>query len=408
MGNSNRKHSVGNIRNSNSTDVNRHRVLEQNISDLSFNLSGRSFASVNSQHSTYSVSRPWSRVSRRRWKESTLTLPFEASKTAWPVSNIESLFLPEFPVSPLISQNFINIVEFIAYGAFGKVYKVKEKTSDKLYALKVLSKSKIIKENSIEQVKDEVQIQRVCGHHPFIVNCPFHWQTRKRLYIVSEFVEGGELHHLCETYGILPVTVVQIYIAEIALALDFLHNAGIIYRDLKPENILLDIGGHVQLVDFGLSKWLSYGGRTSTVCGTLRYMAPEVISLQPYGHAVDWWALGVIACQMLTSKFPTAAVSGDADDKKRPGALPDQCELNLPCKDLLLRLLEPDPTKRLRSLRVLQTLAFFMKFDFEEVKKKKFEPAEMLKQHFPDGPPHYAQDITEVIENFDIDLSNNK
>lgn len=78
-----------------------------------------------------------------RWKESTLTLPFEASKTAWPVSNIESLFLPEFPVSPLISQNFINIVEFIAYGAFGKVYKVKEKTSDKLYALKVLSKSKV-------------------------------------------------------------------------------------------------------------------------------------------------------------------------------------------------------------------------------------------------------------------------
>ncbi|GLV43012.1 S6 Kinase Like [Carabus blaptoides fortunei] len=219
MGNSNRKHSVGNIRNSNSTNANRHRVLEQNISDFSFNVSGRSFASVNSQHSTYSVSRPWSRVSRRRWKESTLTVPFEASKTAWPVSNIESLFLPEFPVSPPISENFVQIVEFIAYGAFGKVYKVQGKTSDEFYALKVLSKSKIINENSIQQVKDEVQIQRVCGHHSFIVNCPFHWQTRKRLYIVSDFIEGGELHQLCETYGILPVTVVQIFIAEIALAL---------------------------------------------------------------------------------------------------------------------------------------------------------------------------------------------
>ncbi|GLV43010.1 hypothetical protein CBL_13629 [Carabus blaptoides fortunei] len=106
--------------------------------------------------------------------------------------------------------------------------------------------------------------------------------------------------------------------------------------------------------------------------------------------------------------FPTPAVSEDAGDTKRPGALPDGCELNLACKDLLLRLLEPDPSKRLRSLRVLQTLAFFMKFDFEEVKNKKFEPAEILKQYFPDGPPHRdLLDINETFQNFDINISEN-
>jgi uncharacterized serine/threonine-protein kinase SgK494 len=112
----------------------------------------------------------------------------------------------------------------------------------------------------VRQVKDEVQIQRVCGHHPFIVHCPFHWQSKKRLY------------NLLKTYTVLPVALVKLYVAQLALALDFLHNAGVIYRDLKPENILLDVEGNVQLIDFGLSKWLSYGKTTRTICGTLLYI----------------------------------------------------------------------------------------------------------------------------------------
>ncbi|RZC39532.1 serine/threonine-protein kinase SgK494-like [Asbolus verrucosus] len=236
--------------------------------NLNSNLSGRSFASVSSHQSTYSVSRPWSRISRRRWKESTLTLPYESSKTAWPVSQSESFFLPEFPLSS-DEKRFEDLGE-ISRGAFGKVHRVQE--GGRVYALKVLSKSKIVKEDAVRQVKDEVRIQRVCGHHPFIVDCPYHWQSKKRLYIVSDFVAGGELYNLLKTYTVLPVALVKLYVAQLAFALDFLHNAGVIYRDLKPENILLDVDGNVQLIDFGLSKWLSYGKTTRTICGTLLYM----------------------------------------------------------------------------------------------------------------------------------------
>ncbi|KAG5887204.1 hypothetical protein JTB14_016689 [Gonioctena quinquepunctata] len=253
-----------------------HKQKEDNFRQikgyLNSSASERSFASVSSHQSTYSVSRPWSRVSRRRWKESTLTLPYESSKTAWPVTQLESFFLPEFPVTASHNEKRFNIVEQISRGAFGKVYKAEDLESGHIFALKVLAKSKIISENSVQQVKDEVQIQRVCGHHPFIVNCPAHWQSRKRLFIVTDFIDGGELFGLLRSYVTFPIALVQLYVAQLALALDFLHNAGVIYRDLKPENVLLDDEGNIQLIDFGLSKWLSYGSSTKTICGTLRYM----------------------------------------------------------------------------------------------------------------------------------------
>ncbi|KAJ8731256.1 hypothetical protein PYW07_004420 [Mythimna separata] len=240
------------------------------------NLSGRSFVSVTSNQSVYSASRPWSRVSRRRWNDSTLKNPLEASKTAWPVAHKESIFQPEFPITTDLFQKDFQIEETIAKGAFGEVYKVKKISEDKEYALKVLSKSQIVKESAVRQVKEEARIQAACGHHSFIAGAVARWQTKKRLYIVSEYIPGGELLALLEKYGKLPEELVKIFVAEIAIALDFLHNAGVIYRDLKPENILLDSDCHIRLIDFGLSKWLSIGARTTTLCGTLKYMVREL------------------------------------------------------------------------------------------------------------------------------------
>ncbi|XP_039292875.1 serine/threonine-protein kinase S6KL-like [Nilaparvata lugens] len=254
--------------------------------NLASNLSGRSFASGATQHSTTSTNRPWSRVSRHRWRQSTLDNPLEASKTAWPVSHVEALFLPEFKIKEKNTFNF-ELVGTIAKGAFGRVFKVLKVDNDEVYAMKVLSKARIISENAIQQVKDEVRIQSMCGHNPFIVNCPYFWQTRKKLFIVSNFVSGGELLSLCQVYGSLPEQLVAIYVAEIALALDFLHNSGVIYRDLKLENVLLDEEGHTQLIDFGLAKWLPYNKRTSTICGTLQYMAPEILSVEN-GYSTLW------------------------------------------------------------------------------------------------------------------------
>ncbi|XP_064213508.1 serine/threonine-protein kinase S6KL [Tribolium castaneum] len=361
---------------------------EDSCQNLSTSSSGRSFASVNSHQSTFSVSRPWSRVSRRRWKESTLTLPYESSKTAWPVSQIESFFLPEFPFRSE-GKHFTNLGE-INKGAFGKVYKVSDEKGT-LYALKVLSKSKIIRENAVQQVKDEVRIQRVCGHHPFIVDCPFHWQSKKRLFIVSNYVAGGELYDLLKTYTVLPVALVKLYVAQLALALDFLHNAGVIYRDLKPENILLDASLNVQLIDFGLSKWLPYGKTTRTICGTFLYMAPEVWTGEEYGHGVDWWSLGVIACVMLTGKYPSA----EPDSGQFSTVLP-QVGLDGPARDLLQRLLQVKSAQRLRTLRALKNIAFYKGYSFDDVKDRQVNPKELL----PEIPEKLGDDFEGFDESF--------
>ncbi|XP_050311364.1 serine/threonine-protein kinase S6KL [Anthonomus grandis grandis] len=238
----------------------------------------KSFLSVDSQESTCStVSRPWSRVSRRRRQESTLTLPYEPCKTAWPVSQLESLFLPDFPVKNYHKDDKYQKLPQISSGAFGKIYQVKDTEENKIFALKVLSKSKIIENNLVKQVIEEVQIQKACGHHPYITKCLLNWQSRKHLYIATEFVEGGELWYLLDNLGPLPVELVQLYVCQIALALDFLHNAGVIYRDLKPENLLLNKDANIKLIDFGLSKWLPYGHTTRTVCGTPKYMGMTFI-----------------------------------------------------------------------------------------------------------------------------------
>lgn len=218
-----------------------------------------------------SSSRPWSRVSRRRWQESTLTDERLLSKTCWPVTHAEALFLPHFPVDCNAEREY-TVVNYVANGAFGKVYRVKAKSNggqEHEYALKVLSKSEIIDGNAIRQLKDEVDIQTVCGHHQFLSKCLRYWQTKKKVFLLSHYYPNGELFQKFKNF---PLELVRLYVAEIALALDFLHQAGIIYRDLKPENVLLDQDFHVRLIDFGLSKWLSIGSRTRTLCGTLQYM----------------------------------------------------------------------------------------------------------------------------------------
>ncbi|XP_030381983.1 serine/threonine-protein kinase S6KL isoform X2 [Scaptodrosophila lebanonensis] len=212
------------------------------------------------------------------------------SKTQWHRPLTNAIFNSHFKESSRNEQFDIELL--VAKGAFGVVFKVLEKKScpattsittkqktaiaaaptKNSYALKVLKKSKLIEENSVQQIKDEADIQKVCGHHPFIVQQIDLWQNRHNLHILSEYVPNGELFSKIAHFSI---DLVRLYVAEIALAIDFLHNAGIIYRDAKPENILLTQHFHIKLTDFGLSKWLKLGATTRTMCGTFKYMGKE-------------------------------------------------------------------------------------------------------------------------------------
>ncbi|KAK8396980.1 hypothetical protein O3P69_005166 [Scylla paramamosain] len=335
-------------------------------------LSGLSVISFVSAPVSEANRRPWTRVSRKRWHQSTLENEYAHSKTVWPVAQTEALFLPEFPVGIEEKLKLIFLGE-ISRGAFGQVFHVKCSISNKEYAMKVLSKSQVCSLDAVGQVKQEVMIQHVCSHHPFITPLVHFWQTRKLLLVMTEFVGYGELQQLWRSLGRLPENLVKIYLAQIALALDFLHNAGIIYRDLKMENILLDADGHIKVIDFGLAKWLSYGGRTSTICGTLQFMAPEVLRGEEYSHSVDWWSLGIIVYSLLAGRYP---LSGYDDHVTMNQAVskcdyePPECA-SPPMRSVITSLLNRDPRCRLHSFYQLQREELFQNFDFDEISPRK-------------------------------------
>ncbi|NXV91825.1 KS6B2 kinase, partial [Calonectris borealis] len=147
--------------------------------------------------------------------------------------------------------------------------------------------------------------------HPFIVDLIYAFQTGGKLYLILECLSGGELFMQLEREGIFLEDTACFYLSEITLALGHLHSHGIIYRDLKPENIMLNSQGHIKLTDFGLCKESIHDGAvTHTFCGTIEYMAPEILVRSGHNRAVDWWSLGALMYDMLTgSASPTPALS---------------------------------------------------------------------------------------------------
>jgi len=142
--------------------------------------------------------------------------------------------------------------------------------------------------------------------HPFIVGLHYAFQDKANLYLVTEFMQGGELFfHLGKEHTFSEERA-KFYICEIILALEYIHKNNYIYRDLKPENILMDKSGHIKLTDFGLSKCLSKAKslKTSSFVGTAEYLAPEIQTHKDYTKAVDWWNLGTLFYLMITGRNP--------------------------------------------------------------------------------------------------------
>ena len=185
-------------------------------------------------------------------------------------------------------------------GTFGRVVLVKQVSNGTHYAMKILDKHRVVRKRQIEHTLAEKKIlERIS--FPFIVNMESHFKDNLNLYIVLDFVPGGELFKHLRKMKKFAESHSRFYAAQIALAFEYLHHLGIIYRDLKPENILLDEMGYVKISDFGFAKRVK--GRTWTFCGTPEYVAPEIILGKGYNKAVDWWALGVLLYEM-TAGFP--------------------------------------------------------------------------------------------------------
>jgi len=176
---------------------------------------------------------------------------------------------------------------------------------EKVFALKILRKSEVIKLKQIDHVRDERRILSDVAGHPFITTLITTFSDHDSLYMLLDYIPGGELFSYLRRHRRFPEEWAQFYVAEIVLVLEYLHEhqGGVAYRDLKPENLLLDAQGHVKLVDFGFAKRLG-SKETYTLCGTPEYLAPEVIQNKGHTTAVDWWALGILTYEFLTGYPP--------------------------------------------------------------------------------------------------------
>jgi len=277
--------------------------------------------------------------------------------------------------SKKVTKDDFELMTVIGRGSFGKVMQVKKKGTEDIYAMKVMRKEAIIQKNQVTHTKDEKAILQQISH-PFIVKLHYAFQTKDKLYMILDYINGGELFYHLEKEGKFNVDRVRIYAAEIASAMAHLHSLGIVYRDLKPENILLDSSGHIVITDFGLSKVIPKDNKegTHTFCGTPEYLAPEVLRGQGHGHAVDWWSLGTLIYEMLTGLPPFYSKNINVMYQKiLSGQLTFPSYIDEDAQDLLEGLLCRDVDRRF-SAKEVKSHPFFKDIDWEKLKRREIEP----------------------------------
>ncbi|XP_062456581.1 ribosomal protein S6 kinase alpha-3 isoform X4 [Rhea pennata] len=217
-------------------------------------------------------------------------------------------------------------------------------------------------------------------NHPFIVKLHYAFQTEGKLYLILDFLRGGDLFTRLSKEVMFTEDDVKFYLAELALALDHLHSLGIIYRDLKPENILLDEEGHIKLTDFGLSKEsIDHEKKAYSFCGTVEYMAPEVVNRRGHTQSADWWSFGVLMFEMLTGTLPF-----QGKDRKETMTMILKAKLGMPqflspeAQSLLRMLFKRNPANRLGAgpdgVEEIKRHPFFSKIDWNKLYRREIHP----------------------------------
>lgn len=244
-----------------------------------------------------------------------------------------------------------DVKETLGTGSFGRVRLVRQKTTGNVFALKILSKSLILKTKQLEHIIAEKEILTSI-QHPFIVQLYGTMQDETAIYLILEYVIGGEFFTHLRQANRFPNDTAVFYAAEVVATFDHLHRRNIIYRDLKPENLLIDSEGQLKITDFGFAKRIDPTAKTWTLCGTPEYLAPEIILNKGHGKAVDWWALGILIYEMLVGYPPF-----NNEDRMQlyqdilQGRIEFPSHVSSRAKDLIKKLLTSDLTRRLGNLR---------------------------------------------------------
>ncbi|XP_052451701.1 ribosomal protein S6 kinase alpha-3 isoform X5 [Carassius gibelio] len=289
----------------------------------------------------------------------------------------------------------------LGQGSFGKVFLVRKTTgpdAGQLYAMKVLKKATL-------KVRDRVRTKMerdilVEVNHPFIVKLHYAFQTEGKLYLILDFLRGGDLFTRLSKEVMFTEEDVKFYLAELALALDHLHGLGIIYRDLKPENILLDEEGHIKLTDFGLSKEsIDHENKAYSFCGTVEYMAPEVVNRRGHTYSADWWSYGVLMFEMLTGTLPF-----QGKDRKETMTMILKAKLGMPpflsseAQSLLRSLFKRNPSNRLGAgpdgVEEIKRHQFYVTIDWNKLFRREIHPPFKPASGRPDDTFYFDPEFT--------------
>ena len=300
-----------------------------------------------------------------------------------------------------VTLNDFQIIKLLGKGAFGKVMLVYNEELKKYFAMKTLKKAYIKKYQQTKHTKEERKILEKIDY-PFISKLYYAFQNDKKLFMITEYMPGGEMFYHLHMNDHFSEPRAKFYIAEIVLAIDHLHKNNILYRDLKPENILLDELGHIKLTDFGLSKIMNNieKDKTYTVCGTPIYVAPEVLLQQGYNKLVDWWSLGVLLYEFLAGYSPYKEARVKLDIKIYKKKLEQDPLISDSAFDLIKKLCTFDPNKRLgKHVEDIKNHEFFKDIDWKKLEKKEITPPYKPKIKFAGDVGNFDTMFTEMSLN---------
>ncbi|KAJ7998979.1 hypothetical protein DPEC_G00210610 [Dallia pectoralis] len=277
--------------------------------------------------------------------------------------------------SRLTMDNFV-FHKVLGKGSFGKVLLAELKGQGQFFAVKALKKDVVLMDDDVECTMVEKRVLALAWDNPFLTHLYCTFQSKEHLFFVMEYLNGGDLMFHIQSKGRFELYRATFYSAEIIIGLQFLHSKGIIYRDLKLDNVMLDKDGHIKIADFGMCKENVFlDNRATTFCGTPDYIAPEILLGQKYTFSVDWWSFGVLLYEMLIGQSP---FQGDDEDE-----LFESIRMDVPhyprwitkeAKDLLEKLFEREPTRRIGVVGNIRLHPFFKTLNWTALEKREVDP----------------------------------
>ena len=280
----------------------------------------------------------------------------------------------------------------IGRGAFGEVHVCRDKSNGEIVAIKKIKKEVLYIKNQVLHIRNE-QILMSKVRSPWIVELKASFQEDDYLYLVMEFLPGGDLMNLLIKKDILTEDEARFYIAELILSIESIHKLDCIHRDIKPDNILIDKTGHIKLSDFGLAKIseklfeqnnIKYSNdnvnkheRNYSCVGTAYYVAPEVLTKSGYGPEIDWWSVGVIFFEMLAGYAPfcskeTSEVCHKILNWEKYLKIPSKIKISPEAEDLISKLINhPDIRLGINGVEEIKSHPFFKGIDWENIRESK-------------------------------------